>query len=67
MTLQRFNLRECVLQRSGAIAFACVGGVECLLLGCDGCLHAQAIVVFGEPGVEGHRGQQHSKQDSGDF
>jgi hypothetical protein len=67
LPLESFDLRERVLQRGGAIAFASVGGVERLLLGRDRRLHAQAIVMLGEPSVKGHRGQEHGEQNPGDF
>ncbi len=60
MALQRVDLCERVFQRDGAIAFAHVGGIERLLLRGDGGLQAQAIVMLGEPGMEGHGGEEHS-------
>jgi hypothetical protein len=67
LPLQRFDLRERVFERNGSIAFTCVGSIECLLLGCDRSLQAQAIVMLREPSVESHGGEKHGEQNSGDF
>ena len=56
-----------VFQRGCSIAFAGVCGVERLLLCRYGGLQTQAIIMLGEPGVEGHGGEEHSEEDSRDF
>ncbi len=56
MAFERVDLGERALQRDRAIAFTHFSGVSSLLLGGDGCLQAQAVVMLCEPSMEGHGG-----------
>jgi hypothetical protein len=67
LSLQRIDLCERVLERGGAIVFARIGCVECLFLGRDRCLQAQAIITLCKPSMESHRGEKHGEKNAGDL
>lgn len=61
------DLRERVVERGVAVALAGVSGVEKLLLRGECRLHAPLVVVGGEPGVEGHGGQEQCGEKCDEF